>query len=62
MRMYYKKYEHTYIKKISLEACCNTFQIKVNEKHKASDDCENTAKLLIRLLKKKNNKKSKKKK
>ena len=61
MRMYYKKYEHTYIKKINLEACCNIFHIDVKDKHKASDDCENTAKLLLRLLQKKKKKNKKKK-
>ena len=59
MRMYYKKFSHIYIPKINLEACCKTFHINCLNKHKALDDSENTAKLLIYL---KNNKKGKKKK
>ena len=62
MRMFYKKYEHTYIKKINLEACCEIFHIFIVNKHKALDDSENTGKLLIRLMKKKNKNKKKKKK
>ena len=59
--MYYKKYSHTYIKKINLEACCKTFHIEGLDKHHALDDCEHTAKLVTYLLKNKKGKNKKKK-
>ena len=61
MRMYYKKYKKTYIKRINLEACCNTFHINVTNKHKALDDSEKTGELLIHLIRIKKGKKKKKK-
>ena len=57
MRMYYKRFSHTYIKKINLEACCKTFHINTFNKHNALEDSENTAKLLIYLIRKKKGKK-----
>ena len=60
--MYYKKFCNTYIKKINLESRCKTFQIKLTNKHTALDDCENTGKLLIYLIRKRKNRNKKKKK
>ena len=60
MRMYYKKYSHTHLYKINLETCCKTFHIVGLDKHKALNDAENTAKLLIYLIRKKGKKNSKK--
>ena len=61
MRMYYKRFANTYIKKINLESCCKTFNIKCTDKHDAITDAENTGKLLIYLIRKKKKNKKKKK-
>ena len=61
MRMYYKRFAKTYIKKINLESCCKTFNIKCSSKHDAVNDAENTGKLLIYLIRKKKKNKKKKK-
>ena len=60
MRLYYKRFCNTYIKKINLESCCKTFNIKCFGNHSAVEDCENTGKLLIYLIRKKKNNKKKK--
>ena len=61
MRIYYKRFCIKYIRKINLESCCKTFNIKCLDKHNAVDDCENTGKLLIYLIRKRKNNKKKKK-